>query len=93
MAQDDELRSMMRLYALEVMTANLLVLSLLQSPNPRETLALTRQRMIEDARRSGFTELGDPAMSEHYSAQLENAVDRLLSLVEAQLEIALRGRS
>ena len=93
MAQDDELESTMRLYAVEVMTANLLVLSLLQMPNPREALALTRQQMIEGARRRGFPELGDATMSDHYSGELESAVDRLLSMVEAQLEIALRGRS
>jgi hypothetical protein len=56
-------------------------------------LALTRQQMIEGARRRGFPELGDAAMSDRYSAELENAVDRLLGMVEAQLEIALRERS
>jgi predicted transposase YdaD len=93
MAQHDELRSTMRLYAVEVMTANLLVLSLLQTSNPREMLARTRQQMIEGARLRGFPELGDAAMSDHYSAELENAVDRLLGMMETQLEIALRGRS
>ena len=93
MAQDEELQSKMRLYAVEVMTANLLVHALLQKPNPREALALTRQRMIEGARQRDFLELGDAALSNHYSAELESAVERLLSMVSEQLEIALRGRS
>ena len=87
---NDELRSWTRIYAVEILAVNLCAISLLQA-NPQELAERTRQQMIEGARQHGFPGL-DAAMSDLASAELEDAVDRLMQMVGGQISEVLQRR-
>ena len=89
---NDGLKAEMRLYALELLAADLFAMSCLMSSSPRETLARVRQQMIDGARSQTFPGLADPAKSDLFSAELESALDRLMEMVNAQIDAVLQAR-
>lgn len=90
MTEDEIIKSEMRLYALEAFVVNACAIACLQLANPREIVAKIRQQMIEGARMHGFPV--DPAISDHLSAELESALDRLASMVNAQIDLTLKAQ-
>jgi hypothetical protein len=90
---ENELKLQMRLYAVEILAANLLAMSCLQSSlDPSNLIARLRQQIVEGARGHTFPGLEDPAMSDLYSAELEAAVDRLMEMATAQTNVVLQAR-
>jgi hypothetical protein len=89
----DELKDWMRIYAVEILTVNHFATSCLTvAPNdPLGLVARLRQQMIDGARAHGFAGL-DAAMSDLASAELEDAVNRLMEMVSAQITAVLPGR-
>jgi hypothetical protein len=64
---------------------------LLATVTPRELLAQIRQHMIDGVRNKTFPELPDAAKSDHYSAELESYLNRLIGMINAQMGVALGG--
>jgi hypothetical protein len=89
---EDELKLQMRLYAVEILSVNLLAISLLQTGTPLELLAEIRQQMIDGAKTHVFPGLDDPAISDLFSAELEAAVDRLMEMASGQINAVLQDR-
>jgi hypothetical protein len=75
----DEIHELVRIYAVEIMVVNQFAMfCLTASPtDPQGILRSIREQMIEGARRRGFPEL-DAASSDFASAELEEAVGRLM---------------
>ena len=88
---EQEIKAEMRLWALEVLVCNSLVVSLAQTGKPLELLDEIRQQMIFGARQRPFPGF-DAAQSDLLSAELEGAVDRLLGMASEQISRGLRGR-
>jgi hypothetical protein len=89
----DELKDWMRIYAVEVLAVNHFAVSCLTAA-PNDPLALVkrlRDQMIAGARKHAFPGL-DPAMSDLASAELEDAVDRLMDMANAQILVVLEAR-
>lgn len=83
----DETSAEMRLWALEVVVVNLMVLSLVQSGHPQEFLAKMREGMIDGARQMTFPGFADAAQSDHASGELEGAIIRLMDMASEQLRL------
>ena len=90
---EDEIKNWMRIYAVEILAVNsFAVFCLKEAPDdPLALSAKAHQRMIDTVRRRGFPGV-DPAMSDHASAELEDAVNRLMEMASAQIREALEGR-
>jgi hypothetical protein len=88
---EDEIRLEMRFYAVEILFANLFAISCLRAASPRRFIADVGQQIVESVRIQGFPSL-DPVMSDLFSAELENAVSRLMEIVSEQLDVVLQAR-
>jgi hypothetical protein len=88
---ENELKFQMRLYATELLVVNVFATHCLMTPNPQQLAAQVRQQMIEGTRRQTFPEL-DPAKSDLFSAELESAVDRLMEMANAQINVVLQAQ-
>ena len=80
---EDEIKTEVRLYALEMRRLQSAAALHLQGGDPQRTLAAARKQATAGTHRKTFPEL-TPTESDIYSAELENAVSRLL---EMQAEI------
>jgi hypothetical protein len=91
---EDEIKTEMRLYVLEVCLANLYALTVFaNAPNaPKAAFEHMKQQMLAGARGQTFSGLRDPALSDLHSAELENAVARFASMVSEQINVVLAGR-
>jgi hypothetical protein len=58
---------------------------------PRRFIADVGRQIVESVRIHGFASL-DPVMSDLFSAELENAVCRLMEMVSEQLDVVLQTR-
>lgn len=89
----DELKNWMRIYAVEILTVNHFAVSCLANApsDPQGLAARVGRQMIDGVRTLGFPGL-DPAMSDLASAELEDAVDRLMEMVSAQITVVLQAR-
>ncbi len=84
---ETEIKAEMRLWTLEVVVANafaMLCASL--DPKPEDLLKQIHDQMIEGAKKRTFSGV-HPAMSDHYSAELQVAVDRLMGMVGTQMRV------
>ena len=88
---EDDLRLEMRFYAVEILFANLFAISCLRAAYPRKFIADVGQQIVEAVRTHGFSSL-DPAMSDLFSAELENAISRLMEMISEQLNVVLQAR-
>ena len=90
---EDEIKNWMRTYAVEVLTVNLLVSTCLAvaPDDPKAVVERIRRQMIDGARSIGFPGV-DPAMSDLASAELEDALDRLMEMADAQIDAVLEAR-
>ncbi len=89
----DEINNWMRIYAVEILAVNQFAASCLTNA-PADPLGLVerlRQQMIEGARTHGFPGL-DAASSDLASAELEDAMNRLMEMVSAQITVVLEAR-
>jgi hypothetical protein len=91
MTPEEEITNWIRIYAVEILAVNLCALSLLQTSEPEQIASGVRQQMIDGARTHGFSGL-DPAQSDLASAELEDAVGRLMEMVSAQINVVLEAR-
>jgi hypothetical protein len=89
---EEEIKSEMRLYAIEVYVSNLFAMSCLMTPSPMEYAETVRRQMTAGARQRAFPEVGDAALSDLLSAELEAAVTRLAGMASEQISVALRNR-
>jgi hypothetical protein len=88
---EDEIKLEARLFAIEAAVCQLLVALLFQSDDdPLAALEIQRKQWLAGAKQKTFPELGDPALSDLMSAELEAAVDRLAGMEEALLKDMLR---
>ena len=90
---NEELKEWVRIYAVEILTVNHFAISCLANA-PKDPLALVaalRQQMIGGVRNLGFPGV-DPAMSDLASAELEDALNRLMEMVSAQISVVLDDR-
>jgi hypothetical protein len=90
---NEELKDWIRIYALEILVVNRYAIdSFAVSPtDPLGFVEKIRQQMIAGARMHAFSGL-DPAMSDLASAELEDAVNRLMKMVSGQISEALQAR-
>ena len=89
----DEIKTWMRIYAVEILAVNQLVISCLANA-PADPLGIVeriRQQMIQGARTHGFPGL-DAASSDLASAELEDAMNRLMEMVSGQISAVLEAR-
>jgi hypothetical protein len=86
-----EVKSEMRLWALETLVANAFAMLCALDPQPDDFVTGIRQQMIEAARKQGFPGF-DPAESDVLSAEFEAALSRLLEMVATQMHLGL-GKS
>jgi hypothetical protein len=90
---EDEIKSEVRLYAVESLAATLFaMLCLMNAGDPRADIAEVRRQTIDGARLRAFPELDDPVTSDLYSAELESAVDRLMEMATEQIDAILEAR-
>jgi hypothetical protein len=89
--EEQQIKTEMRLWALEVLVCNLFALNLSQTDNPLELLGMIQAQMIAGARQKAFPGF-DAAHSDHLSAELEGAVDRLLGMANEQISLVLEAR-
>jgi len=87
-----ELKLEMRLYAVELFVANIVALHCLNTKKPLESFEETKNQMLSGARQQTFPNAGDPATSDLYSAELEHALDVMLTLVKIQVDAVLKDR-
>ncbi|WP_027055704.1 hypothetical protein [Mesorhizobium erdmanii] len=78
---EDELKGEVRLYALEWMICQMASVLLRASGDPAGILAKTREQALAGARQKTFANV-NPAVSDLLSAELESAVDRLLTMTQ-----------
>jgi len=76
---EDGIKAEVRLYALECIVSQFAATLHLQGGDPKRTLAAARKQAIEGTRKRTFPQL-NAAESDHYSAELESAVLRLLDM-------------
>jgi hypothetical protein len=84
-----ELKNELRIWALECFVCEIFSLWCVQQPSPGATFVGLRDRMIFAARNRTFQGV-DPAMSDHLSAELEAAVERLTETQKEQLKAHLK---
>jgi hypothetical protein len=85
------IRAEMRLWALEVLVCNLLVMLCASDSDPQAAFELVRQGMIAGAGQRTFPEVADPALSDLYAAELQVAVTRLMEMGRTQMRSGLGG--
>ena len=99
----------MRLWALEKIVCDMLVTTLSSHPNPMIFLSQMRAQMLQGARSLPFPGFDPsrrmrraaewtalsfaPSQSDLLSAELEAAVDRILTMANEQMQIWLKNRS
>jgi len=81
---EDEAKLNMRLYALELLVANVFAMLCTLDPLPDDFLARIQKQMIKAAQKQGFPGF-DPAESDFLSAELEAALSRLLGMAGSQI--------
>jgi hypothetical protein len=92
-----QIKAEMRLRALEGLVTTLLAAYCLEKApsDPVGAFGRMRETVAQTANEWVFAEL-DPAMSDHYAAELKTALDRLLDIASPQIETmqkVLRGQS
>jgi hypothetical protein len=90
----DEIKDWMRIYALEILAVNHFAVDCIKvaPDDPLGLVARLRDQMIAGARRHGFPGL-DAASSDLASAELEDAVGRLMEMAGAQINVVLQRRT
>ncbi len=83
-----EIKREMRLWALEILVANLLAMLCELDPTPMDLFVKIRAQMIESSKKQAFSDL-EPAESDFLSAEFEAAVSRLMEMAGTQI---LHGR-
>jgi hypothetical protein len=88
------IKAEMRLYAVESVVSTLVALECLKidSSNPLQFFEALRKSMIDGARRQTFPQL-DPAKSDLFSAELEDAASRLAAMVRDQIALILKANN
>ncbi len=86
---DAEIKTQMRLWVLEAFACEIFSLWCVQQNEPGAVYVDLLQRMKNAAHERTFGEF-DPAMSDHLSAELEAAVDRLMDIQRRQLKAHLK---
>jgi hypothetical protein len=89
---EDALKLEMRLYAVELFVVNILALHCLNTKPPLETFEKTKEQMLTGARQQTFPRVGDPATSDLLSAELEDALRVILTMVKTQINAVLKDR-
>lgn len=89
--EESAIKAEMRLWALEVLACNLLVMLCASDPDPQAAFETVRQGMIAGAGRRAFPEVGDPSLSDLYAAELQDAVARLMEMGRTQMRLGLGG--
>jgi hypothetical protein len=79
----------MRLWALETLVCNLLVMLCASNPHPHAAFEALREKVIAAAQQRAFPEANDPALFEYYAAELRDAVTRLMDMGRTQLNLGL----
>jgi hypothetical protein len=75
-----------RLYALELMVANLLtILCVTTSQNPEGMIAKVKVQMVDGVKNLTLPDYEDAAMSDLVSAEIESALAVLVSMASAQI--------
>lgn len=82
----DESNSEMRLWALEVLVSNLLVMQCTTQPDPQTALELIASQMVFGADRP-LPGVSDPALSDLFSSDLSDAVRRLMDMGRTQMRL------
>jgi hypothetical protein len=92
---EDDVRTEARLYALECLVCQMFATMHLQiaGADALSALEMQRQQALRGARQKAFPELGDPALSDLMSAELEAAADRLAGMERELLVAVLQRRS
>jgi hypothetical protein len=88
---EDQIKTEMRFWALEIIVCNLLAIQCLQHPTPLELLKMLREQSLMGARLRTFPGF-DPAMSDLLSAELEAAIGHLMGMAHEQIGVALGHR-
>jgi hypothetical protein len=88
------IKAEMRLYAIESFVSTLVAIECLKLDyqKPLSVFDEMRTRMIEGARNQTFPQL-DPAKSDLFSAELEDAASRLAAMVRDQITLILKTNS
>jgi len=83
---EKQIKTEMRMRALEVVVTTLLALNCVQSTpdDPLGAFAKMREKLAEAASSWVFPDL-DPTMSDHYAAELTEALNRLLDTASPQI--------
>ncbi len=97
-ASEHDLKLQMRLYAVEVLVANLLAAVCLQISDPANLIAEIRRQIVKGARLRTLAGLDDPAISDLFSAmsdvfvpELESSVERLMGMASSHINAALKA--
>jgi hypothetical protein len=80
---ESEIRSEMRLWALEVLSVNLLAMLCALDPKPDDLFEKIRAQIIDGARHRTFPT--DASTSDLLSAELEDAVTRMMGMANSQM--------
>lgn len=88
MQSEQEIKTEVRLYAIEIFVANLLSISCLSTSAPKAVIDQMRLQLRQGANKPliGL----DAAMSDMISAELESAVDRLAGMASEQIDSTLK---
>jgi hypothetical protein len=86
MTAESDIKSDMRLWAVETLVVNLMTIMCVTEGNPLELAERTRAQMLAGARQRTFPE-ADPATSDLLSAELESAVERLMGMAIEQIRL------
>lgn len=91
---EDEIKAEMRLYILETLVSNVLAINCCaaEPSDPKGAFAKAKKQMLGAAQIQSFPQLGDPALSDLYAAELESAVARIASMVDEQIDLLVTAR-
>jgi hypothetical protein len=81
-----EIKSEMRLWALELVVANSFASICMMDAKPDAVLKQVHDQMIRGAKKRTFSGV-HPAMSDLFSSALETALDRLIGMAGVQMQI------
>ena len=84
MANEEQIKAEMRFYAIEWMVSKLWAVFLKSQGGGTADVEKIREQMSQAAHKKAFSSL-DPSTSDHYSAEMEAAIDRLLVMAKATL--------
>ena len=88
---ENEIKAEARLQAIEYMVTNLYARALLQQPDPNAAIKTGVQSMLSRFKGFAVPDI-DPALSDHVTAELQNAIERLFLSIQEMVETELRRR-